>query len=138
MHNTKMTLKKIIYSSLNYEKEKILILKEILEKLDKNSANRQIAGKFLETSRDIQLQQEDLILKKIQDALHTLSKEKAEKLLQHAERDLKIKQNFVKALNETIEAYNKNSGNIKTDDEALANHMKEKYFYTLYLLNQAD
>lgn len=138
MHNTKMTLKKIIYSSLNYEKEKILILKEILEKLDKNSANRQIARKFLETSRDIQLQQEDLILKKIQDALHTLSKEKAEKLLQHAERDLKIKQNFVKALNETIEAYNKNSGNIKTDDEALANHMKEKYFYTLYLLNQAD
>ncbi|ACN93506.1 conserved hypothetical protein (plasmid) [Borreliella finlandensis] len=138
MHNTKMTLKKIIYSSLNYEKEKILILKEILEKLDKNSANRQIARKFLETSRDIQLQQEDLILKKIQDALQTLSKEKAEKLLQHAERDLKIKQNFVKALNETIEAYNKNSGNIKTDDEALANHMKEKYFYTLYLLNQAD
>lgn len=138
MHNTKMTLKKIIYSSLNYEKEKILILKEILEKLDKNSANRQIARKFLETSRDIQLQQEDLILKKIQDALHTLSKEKAEKLLQLTERDLKIKQNFVKALNETIEAYNKNSGNIKTDDEALANHMKEKYFYTLYLLNQAD
>ncbi|ACN93509.1 conserved hypothetical protein (plasmid) [Borreliella finlandensis] len=138
MHNTKMTLKKIIYSSLNYEKEKILILKEILEKLDKNSANRQIARKFLETSRDIQLQQEDLILKKIQDALHTLSKEKAEKLLQLTERDLKIKQNFVKALNETIEAYNKNSGNIKTDYEALANHMEKKYSHPLYLLNQAD
>ncbi len=138
MHNTKMTLKKIIYSSLNYEKEKILTLKEILEKLDTEDNNRRIAGQFLETSRDIQLQQEDLILKKIQDTLQTLSKEKAEELLQHAERDLKIKQNFVKALNATIEAYNKNSDNIKTDVEALANHMKKKYSHPLYLLNQAD
>ncbi|MDO7256752.1 complement regulator-acquiring protein [Borreliella burgdorferi] len=138
MHNTKMTLKKIIYSSLNYEKEKILTLKEILEKLDTEDNNRRIAGQFLETSRDIQLQQEDLILKKIQDTLQTLSKEKAEELLQHAERDLKIKQNFVKALNATIDAYNKNSDNIKTDVEALANHMKKKYSHPLYLLNQAD
>ncbi|MCR8876439.1 complement regulator-acquiring protein, partial [Borreliella burgdorferi] len=67
-----------------------------------------------------------------------LSKEKAEELLQHAERDLKIKQNFVKALNATIEAYNKNSDNIKTDVEALANHMEKKYSHPLYLLDQAD
>ncbi len=138
MHNTKMTLKKIIYSSLNYEKEKILTLKEILEKLDTEDNNRRIAGQFLETSRDIQLQQEDLILKKIQDTLQTLSKEKAEELLQHAERDLKIKQNFVKALNATIEAYNKNSDNIKIDNKALANHMEKKYSHPLYLLDQAD
>ncbi len=115
-----------------------MTLKEILEKLDTEDNNRRIAGQFLETSRDIQLQQEDLILKKIQDTLQTLSKEKAEELLQHAERDLKIKQNFVKALNATIDAYNKNSDNIKTDVEALANHMKKKYSHPLYLLNQAD
>uniref|UniRef100_UPI003B20E59B complement regulator-acquiring protein n=1 Tax=Borreliella californiensis TaxID=373543 RepID=UPI003B20E59B len=138
MHITKMKLKRIIYSSLNYDIEKILALKEILEKLDKNSENQRIARKFLETSRNIQIQQEDMHLKKIKDALHTLSKEKAEELLQDSERDLKIKQNFVKTLNATIEAYNKNSGNIKTDDEALANHIKEKYFYVNYLLNQAD
>ncbi|QFI15038.1 complement regulator-acquiring protein (plasmid) [Borrelia maritima] len=138
MHNTKMKLKRIIYPSLNYDTEKILALKEILEKLDKTIKNRRIAGKFLETSRDIQLQQEDMHLKKIQNELRTLSKEKAEKLLQHVERDLKIKQNFVKTLNATIEAYNKNSGNIKTDVEALANHIKEKYSHALNLLNQAD
>ncbi|MCR8876805.1 complement regulator-acquiring protein, partial [Borreliella burgdorferi] len=67
-----------------------------------------------------------------------LSKEKAEELLQHAERDLKIKQNFVKALNATIEAYNKNSDNIKIDNKALANHMEKKYSHPLYLLDQAD
>ncbi|WP_210380159.1 complement regulator-acquiring protein [Borreliella burgdorferi] len=138
MHNTKMTLKKIIYSSLNYEKEKILTLKEILEKLDTEDNNRRIAGQFLETSRDIQLQQEDLILKKIQDTLQTLSKEKAEELLQHAERDLKKKQNFAKSLNATIDAYNKNVDNIKIDNKALAKHIKDKYSHPLYLLNQAD
>ncbi|OJH14547.1 hypothetical protein ER70_08140 (plasmid) [Borreliella bissettiae] len=138
MHNAKMHLKKIIYSSLNYEKEKILTLKEILEKLDKNSANRIIAGKFLETSKYIQLKIEGRHLTKIQNILPTLSKEKAKELLQHTEQDLKIQQNFVKALNATIEAYNKNSGNIKTDNAALANHIKEKYSHSLYLLNQAD
>ncbi|MGF7102093.1 complement regulator-acquiring protein [Borreliella kurtenbachii] len=134
MHNAKMKLKKIIYSSLNYEKEKILTLKEILERLDKNDANRLIAHRFLTTSKDIQLHTEDGHLTKIQNILSTLSKEKAEKLLQDIERDLKIKQNFVKALNETIEAYNKNSGNIKTDDAALANHINKKYAHALYLL----
>ncbi|OJH14662.1 hypothetical protein ER70_07330 (plasmid) [Borreliella bissettiae] len=138
MHREKMKLKKIIYSSLNYDTEKILTLKEILEKLDKNSDNRTIARKFLETSKDIQLQIEDRHLTKIQNILPTLSKKNAEELLQKTEQDLKIKQNFVKVLNETIAAYNKNSGNIKKNDAVLANHIKEKYSHPLYLLNQAD
>nr|WP_267128510.1 complement regulator-acquiring protein [Borrelia maritima] len=67
-----MKLKRIIYSSLNYDTKKILALKEILEKLDKTIKNQGIARKFLETSRDIQLQQEDMHLKKIKDALRAL------------------------------------------------------------------
>ncbi len=114
-----------------------MVLKKILEKLDTDK-NRRIAGKFLETSRNIQLKLEDTYLKKIQDTLRTLSKKEAEKLLQDIKRDLKIKQNFAETLNATIDAYNKDVGGIRTNDEALAKHIKNKYFHPLYLLNQAD
>lgn len=137
MFHVKMKLKRIIYSSLNYDTKKILVLKKILEKLDTDK-NRRIAGKFLETSRDIQLKLEDTHLKKIQDTLRTLSKKEAEKLLQDVKRDLKIKQNFAKSLKATIDAYNKDVGGIRTNDEALAKHIKDKYYHPLYLLNQAD
>ncbi|WP_210362519.1 complement regulator-acquiring protein [Borreliella garinii] len=137
MFHAKMKLKRIIYSSLNYDTKKILALKEILEKLDTDK-NRRVAGKFLETSRNIQLQLEDTHLKKIQDKLHTLSKKEAETLLQDVKRDLKIKQNFAKSLNATIDAYSKDVGGIRTNDEALAKHIKDKYYHPLYLLNQAD
>ncbi|WP_210372586.1 complement regulator-acquiring protein, partial [Borreliella garinii] len=137
MFHAKMKLKRIIYSSLNYDTKKILVLKKILEKLDTDK-NRRIAGKFLETSRNIQLKLEDTYLKKIQDTLRTLSKKEAEKLLQDIKRDLKIKQNFAETLNATIDAYNKDVGGIRTNDEALAKHIKDKYFHPLYLLNQAD
>lgn len=138
MFNAKMKLKRIIYSSLNYDTKKILVLKKILEKLDTTYKNRRVAGKFLETSRDIQLKLEDTHLKKIQDTLHTLSKKEAETLLQDVKRYLKIKQNFAKSLNATIDAYNKDVGGIRTNDEALAKHIKDKYYHPLYLLNQAD
>ncbi|WP_330529188.1 complement regulator-acquiring protein [Borreliella valaisiana] len=138
MFHAKMQLKRIIYPSLNYDTKKILALKEILEKLDTDK-NRRAASKFLETSRDIQHQLEDVRLKKIQDALlRTLSKKEAETLLQAVKDDLKRKQNFAKALNATIDAYNKNVGGIRTNDEALAKHIKDKYYHPLYLLNQAD
>ncbi|WP_210376820.1 complement regulator-acquiring protein [Borreliella garinii] len=138
MFNAKMQLKRIIYPSLNYDTKKILALKEILETLDTDK-NRRVARKFLETSRDIQLQLEDIHLKKIQDKLHTLSIKEAETLLQDVKRDLRIKQNFTKTLNATIDAYNKNVGGIKTNAEALAKHIKDKYFHrSSYLLNQAD
>ncbi len=64
MFHAKMKLKRIIYPSLNYDTKKILVLKEILEKLDTEDNNRRIAGQFLETSRDIQLHLEDTYLKK--------------------------------------------------------------------------
>ncbi|WP_215535846.1 complement regulator-acquiring protein [Borreliella bavariensis] len=137
MFHAKMKLKRIIYPSLNCDTKKILALKEILEKLDTDK-NRRVAGKFLETSRNIQLKLEDTHLKKIQDTLRTLSKKEAETLLQDVKCDLKIKQNFAKTLNATIDAYNKNVGGIRTNDEALAKHIKDKYFHPLYLLNQAD
>lgn len=137
MFHAKMKLKRIIYPSLNYDTKKILALKEILEKLDTDK-NRRVAGKFLETSSNIQLKLEDTHLKKIQDTLRTLSKKEAETLLQDVKRDLKIKQNFAKTLNATIDAYNKNVGGIRTNDEGLANHIKDKYSHPLYLLNQAD
>ncbi|WP_151060764.1 complement regulator-acquiring protein [Borreliella turdi] len=130
MHITKMILKRIIYSSLNYEKEKILTLKEILEKLDNNDQNQRIAGMFFETSRDIQLYIEKLHSIKIED----LSKKKAEELLQEMERSLKGKQNFAKTLNATIEAYSKDSNNLKTNLKNLATHIKDKYYHiTLYI-----
>lgn len=137
MFHAKMKLKRIIYPPLNYDTKKILALKEILEKLDTDK-NRRVAGKFLETARNIQLKLEDTHLKKIQDTLRTLSKKEAETLLQDVKRDLKIKQNFAKSLNATIDAYNKNVGGIRTNDEALAKHIKDKYSHPLYLLNQAD
>ncbi|WP_420025346.1 complement regulator-acquiring protein (plasmid) [Borreliella yangtzensis] len=137
MFHAKMTLKGIIYPSLNYDTKKILALKEILEKLDTDK-NQIVAGNFLKTSRDIQQRLEDVYLKKIQNVLRTLSKEEAERLLQDVERNLKIKQNFIKTLNATIDAYDKNVGGIRTNDEALASHMRDKYFYALNLLNQAD
>ncbi|KEO61890.1 complement regulator-acquiring protein [Borreliella garinii] len=138
MFHAKMKLKRIIYSSLNYDTKKILALKEILEKLDTTDKNRRVAGKFLETSRNIQLKLEDTHLKKIQDTLRALSKKEAETLLQDVKRDLKIKQNFAKSLNATIDAYNKDVGGIRTNDEALAKHIQDKYSHPLYLLNQAD
>ncbi|WP_215538935.1 complement regulator-acquiring protein [Borreliella bavariensis] len=137
MFHAKMKLKRIIYPSLNCDTKKILALKEILEKLDTDK-NRRVAGQFLETSSNIQLKLEDTHLKKIQDTLRTLSKKEAETLLQDVKRDLKIKQNFAKTLNATIDAYNKNVGGIRTNDEALAKHIKDKYSHPLYLLNQAD
>lgn len=137
MFHAKMKLKRIIYPSLNCDTKKILALKEILEKLDTDK-NRRVAGQFLETSRNIQLKLEDTHLKKIQYTLRTLSKKEAETLLQDVKRDLKIKQNFAKTLNATIDAYNKNVGGIRTNYEALAKHIKDKYSHPLYLLNQAD
>lgn len=133
MHIAKMILKRIIYSSLNYEKEKILLLKEILEKLDNNYQNQKIARMFLETSRDIQLRIEKIHSIKIQD----ISKKETEKLLQDGERILKAKQNFAKTLNATIDAYSKNFNNLKTNLKNLATHIKDKYYHiTLYLPNK--
>ncbi|ACN52969.1 complement regulator-acquiring protein [Borreliella valaisiana] len=133
MHITKMILKRIIYSSLNYKKEKILLLKEILKKLDNDDKNRKIARIFLETSRDIQLQIEKIHSIKIQN----ISKKEAEELLQDREHSLKTKQNFAKTLNATIDAYSKDFNNLKTNLKNLATHIEDKYHHiSLYRPNK--
>ncbi len=45
--NEEMNIKRIIYSSLNYEIEKIKTLKEIIEKLKENSEHQKILERFL-------------------------------------------------------------------------------------------
>ncbi len=59
-------------------------------------------------------------LKLIQDELYTLTHKEAKDLLISIEYSLELKQRFKKTLNETIEAYNQNLNNIKSDEEALA------------------
>ncbi len=125
--DNQMQIKRIIYSSLNYEKQKINTLKEILEKLKRNPKNTNILGKFMQhISWFIQYQINEH-LKLIQDELYTLTHKEAKDLLISIESSLELKQRFKKTLNETIEAYNKNLNNIKSDEEALANHMNENY-----------
>lgn len=43
------------------------------------------------------------------------------------ESELKIKENFAKKLNKTIDAYNQDSENIKTNAEQLAKYINENY-----------
>ncbi|WP_210382624.1 complement regulator-acquiring protein [Borreliella garinii] len=125
--DNQMQIKRIIYSSLNYEKQKINILKEILEKLKQNPKNTNILGTFMQhISWFIQYQINEH-LKLIQDKLYTLTHKEAKDLLISIEYSLELKQRFKKTLNETIEAYNQNLNNIKSDAEALANHMNENY-----------
>ncbi len=125
--DNQMQIKRIIYSSLNYERQKINTLKEILEKLKQNPKNTNILGKFINhISWFIQYQINEH-LKLIQDKLYTLTYKEAKELLISIESSLKLKQRFIKTLNETIEAYNKNLNNINTDEEALANHMNKHY-----------
>ncbi|WKC75745.1 complement regulator-acquiring protein [Borreliella valaisiana] len=127
LEDTQMQIKRIIYSSLNYEIQKIETLKEILEKLKKNSQYQRIVGSFIHNiSWSIQFKIDDC-LESINDKLHTLDKEKSEILLIHTESSLKIKQRFAKTLNATIEAYNQNSENIKNNEEELAKHMNKNY-----------
>ncbi|AJY72880.1 complement regulator-acquiring protein [Borreliella afzelii] len=120
-------MKRIIYSSLNYETKKIKTLEEILEKLKKKSTNNQILGRFIHhISWSIQFRLNQH-LKVIKDELLTLSQKEAEELLINVKSDLILKQRFKKTLNETIAAYNKNSESIKTNEDKLAAHMNENY-----------
>ncbi|WKC79427.1 complement regulator-acquiring protein [Borreliella tanukii] len=123
-------IKRMIYSSLNYEKQKIATLKEILDKLNIIPEHKPVAKKFIyQISLSIQSQLSlDLILIKeaIRNNSHTLPQKESELLMQ-AESDLKLKQSFAKALSATLEAYNKNSGNIKNNLKALSDHMDENY-----------
>ncbi|APQ15623.1 complement regulator-acquiring protein [Borreliella garinii] len=127
----KMQMKKIIYSSLNYEKQQIETLKEILEKLNKNLQHKKIAKNFIyDIPISIQSRLDiisKVIKKPIKDELQILNQKEIEELLMRIESELKIKENFAKKLNKTIDAYNQNSENIKTNAEQLAKHINENY-----------
>ncbi|MGF7101967.1 complement regulator-acquiring protein [Borreliella kurtenbachii] len=133
----KILLKRILYSSLDYKKENIKTLKEILEKLICNpEIDPKISGTFLHrTTRDIQLQLENH-LKSINEKLNTKNKENSKEdlkgLLVRLKADLQLKERFKKALNETLEAYRNNTNNIK-DNKILAEHFNQysKDFDTL-------
>ncbi|WP_031538594.1 complement regulator-acquiring protein [Borreliella garinii] len=126
-----MKIKRIIYSSLNYEIEKINTLKEILDKLYKNHKYKTTARNFiLNISIKIQFQIEnalELMKEEIEDASEILNQERYEILLKHVEPSLNLKQKFEKILNETIKAYNQDLNNMKTDVKELSKHMDENY-----------
>ncbi|WP_210376964.1 complement regulator-acquiring protein, partial [Borreliella valaisiana] len=68
-----------------------------------------------------------VIKKPIKDELQILNQKEIEELLMRIESELKIKENFAKKLNKTIDAYNQDSENIKTNAEQLAKHINENY-----------
>ncbi len=66
-------------------------------------------------------------LDKIKKQANTLPEENYNALLIDLESNLKLKENFGKVLNKTIEAYNQDLENIKSDKDQLAKHMDENY-----------
>ncbi|ABH02189.1 complement regulator-acquiring protein [Borreliella afzelii] len=125
--NEEMNIKRIIYSSLNYEIEKIKTLKEIIEKLKENSEHQKILERFLYSISLIIQSQLNAGLEKIKNKLNTLTQKNYKAILMEIEYSLKLKENFGKALNKTVEEYNQDLANIKTNKEALVKHMDENY-----------
>ncbi|WP_215537937.1 complement regulator-acquiring protein [Borreliella bavariensis] len=126
-----MQIKRTIYSSLNYEKQKINTLKVILETLYNKLKHRYTSKEFIyQIAASIQhnIDRALCLIKEtiIKDNLHTQNQKESE-LLMNLESNLKTRQNFAKKLNETIEDYNQNSKNIQTNVDALATYMKENY-----------
>ncbi|WP_421136345.1 complement regulator-acquiring protein (plasmid) [Borreliella yangtzensis] len=66
-------------------------------------------------------------IKDIKDGVHITSLEECEAILTSVNSGIRLKQRFATTLIATIEAYKKNSQNIKTDDEKLASYRNERY-----------
>ncbi|WP_215539736.1 complement regulator-acquiring protein [Borreliella bavariensis] len=135
--NDEMNIKRIIYSSLNYEKQKIDTLKEILEKLLAKPEHQKILERFLYSISLMIQSRLNKGLDKIKKKANTLSEENYNALLIDLESNLKLKENFKKVLNKTIEAYNQDLEKIKSNKDKLAKHMDENYknlhsFKTVY------
>ncbi|WNY69176.1 complement regulator-acquiring protein [Borreliella lusitaniae] len=122
----RIALKRIIYSSLNYETQKINTLKEILEKLKAYYFNNKQHVKFMNhPALSIQITIEEFE-KEIKETLPNLNQEE-EKLLNKTEKLLRLKKEFAKNLNTIIQAYNQDLKNIKTNDEELIHYVQEAY-----------
>ncbi|WP_210377391.1 complement regulator-acquiring protein, partial [Borreliella garinii] len=122
-----LAMKRIIYSSLYYNTTRVKTLNEILEKLNTSSENKKVVTNLLyKVALGIQLQLELCLENITKDESHSPN-QRTEELLEFARNDLNRKDRFVKVLNKTINDYNRNSGEIKTDIGKLANYMNEQF-----------
>ncbi|WP_234930188.1 complement regulator-acquiring protein, partial [Borreliella garinii] len=113
-------MKRIIYSSLYYNATRVKTLTRILEKLHAHDEHNIIVTRLLyPIALGIQLQLESCLENITKDESHSPN-QRTEELLEFARNDLNRKDRFVKVLNKTINDYNRNSGEIKTDIEKLA------------------
>ncbi|MCD2375775.1 complement regulator-acquiring protein [Borreliella burgdorferi] len=119
-----MKIKRTLYSSLDYKKENIEKLKEILEILKKNSKHYNIIGRLIyHISWSIQFQIEQN-LELIQNGVENLSQEESKSLLMQIKSNLEIKQRLKKTLNETLKVYNQNT---QDNEKILAEHFNKYY-----------
>ncbi|MCD2383803.1 complement regulator-acquiring protein [Borreliella burgdorferi] len=98
-----MQIKRIIYSSLDYDKGEIKKLKEIIEKVKrKDEGEYMIIDLLYGKALDIQTQIDKHLESTKEDNLNTLSEENLKELLIHVEFDLILKEKFKKALKKTV------------------------------------
>ncbi|MBB6213415.1 complement regulator-acquiring protein (plasmid) [Borreliella californiensis] len=131
VEDQQMQTKRIIYSSLDYNKEKIETLKEILETLRDNPKHQNTALRLVTLPWSIQFKIENH-LASIQNRVNNLNQKESTLLLMEAKSNLQLKERFKKTLNETLEIYN-NTNKIKNDVEMLAEHVNQYYkeYYSL-------
>ncbi|WKD00369.1 complement regulator-acquiring protein [Borreliella bissettiae] len=133
--NVKMQIKRMIYSSLNYDTTKIKNLKDILYSIiDKDEGkHKNIALKFFyKTTTDIQAHLENH-LQLIQTKSNSLTPKELEELLIRSESSLKLKEKFAKQLIKTVEEMKTHPALIATDYpvDGIALHIMDNYNYTI-------
>ncbi|WNY69179.1 complement regulator-acquiring protein [Borreliella lusitaniae] len=132
--DNRMRLKRIIYSSLDYETQKIDTLKEILEKLKEqtfNQKNEKIKDFFAQIVIGMQkaIDNNTASLEKNKNSNQKEKEEEKKDALMGAKELLNKKEEFAKRLNTIIQAYKQNHENIQKDMQKLANYIHEHYEY---------
>ncbi|WNY63392.1 complement regulator-acquiring protein (plasmid) [Borreliella carolinensis] len=130
--NVKMQIKRMIYSSLNYDTTKINNLKDILYSIiDKDEGkHKNIALKFFyKTTTDIQTHLENHL--QLIKTKSSLTPKELEKLLISAEFSLKLKEKFAKQLIKTVEELKTHPALTDTDYlvDDIALHIVDNYNY---------
>ncbi|WNY65491.1 complement regulator-acquiring protein [Borreliella carolinensis] len=120
-------MKMTLYSSLHYKKEYINTLKEILEKLNQDPEHKIILTRFSNLFLSRIQGKLNRNLESIQKGVDSLDLKEAKSLLTKINSNLNLKESFQKTLNYTMEAYNKNTDNIKSDVNKLAEHFDTYY-----------
>ncbi|MBB6043294.1 complement regulator-acquiring protein [Borreliella yangtzensis] len=127
----RLLMKRMIYSSLYYNTTRVKKLYEILEKLNASSQHKDIITNLLyQIALGIQMRLDNHLETITKDELplpNQTKSEKEEELLESTSNDLKKKDNVGKALNKTINDYNRDFNKIKTDVEKLANYMNKQF-----------